>query len=120
MKTLTVDTFENYTDNAPVPANFNKVYEFLKEMIEYDFVILADDITQNYIQTTPDDTNGFLTEMRLYPNYADNENNFIHYRKVIKSIDEVFKYFELFFNDMPINIDDWKNVTQEFSQQIYI
>lgn len=120
MKTLTVDTFENYMDNTPVPANFDKVYEFLQEMIDDNFVILADDITQNYIQTTPDDTNEFLIEMRLYTNYADNENNFIHYRKVFENIEQVFKYFELFFNDKPINTDDWKNVTQEFFHQIYI
>lgn len=120
MKTLTVDTFENYMDNAPVPANFDKVYEFLQEMIDDNFVVLADEITQNYIQTTPDDTNRFLTEMRLYSDYANDENMFIHYRKVIESIDEVFKYFELFFNDKSINIDDWENVTQEFSQQIYV
>lgn len=119
MKTLTVDTFENYMDNAPVPTNFDKVYEFLQEMIDDNFVILADDITQNYIQTTPDE-NGFLIEMRLHPNYTNDENNFIHYRKVVENIEQVFKYFELFFNDMPINTDDWKNVTQEFFHQIYI
>lgn len=120
MKTLTVDTFENYMDNAPVPTNFDKVYEFLQEMIDDNFVVLADEITQNYIQTTPDDTNGFLTEMRLYSDYASNDSVFIHYRKVIESIDEVFKCFELFFYDKPINVDDWENVTQEFFQQIYI
>lgn len=120
MKALTVDTFENYMDNSPVPANFDKVYEFLQEMIDDNFVVLADDITQNYIQTTPNNTNGFLTEMRLYSDYANDENNFIHYRKVIENIDEVFEYFELFFNDMPINVDDWANVTKEFFQQIYI
>lgn len=123
MKTLTVDTFENYMEDAPVPTNFDEVYEFLQEMIDDNFVVLADDITQNYIQTTPhenDNTNGFLTEIRLYSDYASNDSVFIHYRKVVENIAQVFEYFELFFNDKPINVDDWENVTKEFFHQIHI
>lgn len=122
MKTLTAELYDKFIENAP--ANLDELSDVLTHMIDDNFVILDDADTQNYIQATPDDNgDGFLVEVRYYANDTDDtddENDFVHYRKIVENIDQVFNYFELFFNDVPINTDDWQNITQEFSSHLYL
>ncbi|MDO4250777.1 MAG: hypothetical protein Q4C68_04630 [Moraxella sp.] len=115
MKTLTTQTLDN------APADLHTIKTLLEQMIDDDFVVLVDEPTQNYIQTTPDDTgDGFVLETRHYSNYHDNENDFCHYRNIVADINAVFDHFALFFDDKPINTSDWQDITEEFAHHIYI
>lgn len=116
MKTLTADTANNFIENTP--AELATVQSLLDNMIDDNFVILDDSTTQSYIQTTPDDKDGFVVEVRYY--FSDDERDFKHYRKICDDISAVFDYFEQFFNGKPININDWQNITQDFEDRIYI
>lgn len=114
MKTLSTQALDN------IPADLHTIKTLLEQMIDDDFVVLVDEPTQNYIQTTPDDADGFVLETRHYPNYHDNEDNFCHYRKIVADVNTTFDYFALFFDDKPINKADWQDVTEEFAHRIYI
>ncbi len=114
MKTLTTQTLDN------APADLHTIKALLEQMIDNDFVVLVDEPTQNYIQTAPDDTDGFVLEIRHYPNHHNEENDFCHYRNIVADINAVFDHFALFFDDKPINTAHWQDITEEFSHRIYI
>lgn len=116
MKTLTADTADGFIEN--IPAKLATVQALLGDMIDDNFVILEDGTTQSYIQTTPDDKDGFVAEVRYY--FSDDERDFKHYRKICDDISAVFDYFEQFFDGKPINTSNWQDITQDFEHRVYV
>lgn len=116
IKTLTADTADGFIEN--IPAKLTTIQALLDDMVDDNFLILEDSTTQNYIQTIPDDKDGFVVEVRHY--LSDDENDFKHHRKICDDFSKVFDYFEQFFDDKPINTSDWQDITQDFKHRIYV
>ena len=112
MKTINTQDLDNAV------ANLDTLTSLLHGMIDDDFVVLEHDNKQDYIQTTPDE-GGYVVEVRYYPN-VDDENEFSHFRKIFDDIDDVVHLFWLFFNDKPIQTENWTDITKDFDDHIYL
>ncbi|MDO5105601.1 hypothetical protein [Capnocytophaga sp.] len=91
------------------PISLEALKDFLQEGIyEEDFIVLTDDKSPDYMQMA-EQGDTFVLEVRLHTS-----SGFRHFRSFWDAAEETTPLFVTFYNNQPLDFEQWEEVTQEF------